>query len=539
MSTPLDDPGQTQTTTTTTTTEPAAEPAPTVPQKRKAVEEADAVASLERDQSADEYASGKVSCDACGESVAWRHPETGKLQIEVWNEHRRVCTGNAASVSDDADAEADEDLDAEGSPDVGLTELPPVITPGAPANPSEPPTKRRRAKRTEDERIEYLRADPYVAQFEPYRVLCGACDKWIRLRPNSTYCSIPWDAHRKSCLAKKGVGIQPSPRVAALASDPTVKKVELDRVQCRTCVKWVHVGTDDGAPAAWAKHRAACDASSTSPSKPGVPPPTQQQLALTGSSPSTGSAPSGDGARVGRPVSEILAAASAYAAAQAQAAQAGSGVDAPRKKNAEQRAAILREDPLIAQVEPHRVYCALCQKWVQLRQDSTYCANPWQQHRAKCIVRAEKRVRRVHSDQPLNGGAGGSYPTTAGGHALSSPQVMGESETDALSANGSAMDVDAPTQTPLTRTRSAKADLDSAPGRAAFVRFSIDHLYATTYELSDELTLASLLVYLNSAAPPDKYEDFDTVEVLEAVKTLTIGGILELQGDVLKPISRD
>lgn len=197
-------------------------PHESIPQKRKAVEEADAVASPERGQSADEYASGKVSCDACGESVAWRHPETGKLQIEVWNEHRRVwlvapfhfgliallmlptSTGNAASVSDDADAEADEDLDAEGSPDVGLTELPPVITPGAPANPSEPPTKRRRAKRTEDERIEYLRADPYVAQFEPYRVLCGACDKWIRLRPNSTYCSIPWDAHRKSCLAKKG-----------------------------------------------------------------------------------------------------------------------------------------------------------------------------------------------------------------------------------------------------------------------------------------------------------------------------------------------
>lgn len=65
------------------------------------------------------------------------------------------------------------------------------------------PTKRRRAKRTEEERIDYLRADPYVAQFEAYRVLCASCDKWIRLRPNSTYCSIPWDAHRKSCLAKK------------------------------------------------------------------------------------------------------------------------------------------------------------------------------------------------------------------------------------------------------------------------------------------------------------------------------------------------
>ena len=67
----------------------------------------------------------------------------------------------------------------------------------------QPQAKRRRAKRTEEERIESLRSDPYVAKFEAYRVLCASCDKWIRLRPNSTYCSIPWDAHRKSCLAKR------------------------------------------------------------------------------------------------------------------------------------------------------------------------------------------------------------------------------------------------------------------------------------------------------------------------------------------------
>ena len=72
-----------------------------------------------------------------------------------------------------------------------------------------PPTKRRRAKRTEEERIDYLKSDPYVSEFEAYRVLCASCDKWIRLRPNSTYCSIPWDAHRKSCLAKKMWVIHP------------------------------------------------------------------------------------------------------------------------------------------------------------------------------------------------------------------------------------------------------------------------------------------------------------------------------------------
>lgn len=58
-----------------------------------------------------------------------------------------------------------------------------------------------------------------------------------------------------------------------------------------------------------------------------------------------------------------------------------------RRRNAEQRAASLRSDPLIGEVEPNRVFCTMCQKWVQLRQDSTYCAYPWQQHRDKCLIR--------------------------------------------------------------------------------------------------------------------------------------------------------
>jgi hypothetical protein len=58
-----------------------------------------------------------------------------------------------------------------------------------------------------------------------------------------------------------------------------------------------------------------------------------------------------------------------------------------RRRNAEQRAATLRADPLIGHVEANRVFCSLCQKWVQLRQDSSYCAYPWLQHRGKCLTR--------------------------------------------------------------------------------------------------------------------------------------------------------
>ena len=58
-----------------------------------------------------------------------------------------------------------------------------------------------------------------------------------------------------------------------------------------------------------------------------------------------------------------------------------------RRRNAEQRAATLRADRLIGEVEPNRVFCTLCKKWVQLRQDSSYCAYPWLQHRGKCLAR--------------------------------------------------------------------------------------------------------------------------------------------------------
>ena len=58
-----------------------------------------------------------------------------------------------------------------------------------------------------------------------------------------------------------------------------------------------------------------------------------------------------------------------------------------RRRNAEQREAALRADEFLAEVEPNRVFCRLCNKWVQLRQDSSFCAYPWVQHRGKCLAR--------------------------------------------------------------------------------------------------------------------------------------------------------
>jgi len=70
---------------------------------------------------------------------------------------------------------------------------------------------------------------------------------------------------------------------------------------------------------------------------------------------------------------------------------------------------------------------------------------------------------------------------------------------------------------------------------ANFIHKSVGYLFRTTYSAGDEITIASLVTYLNSALPPDKYEDFDTVEVTRAAMTLSKIGSYVFEGDVLRP----
>ena len=70
---------------------------------------------------------------------------------------------------------------------------------------------------------------------------------------------------------------------------------------------------------------------------------------------------------------------------------------------------------------------------------------------------------------------------------------------------------------------------------ANFIHKSVGYLFRTTYSVGDEITIASLVTYLNSALPPDKYEDFDTVEVTRAAMTLSKNGSYVFEGDVLRP----
>lgn len=67
-----------------------------------------------------------------------------------------------------------------------------------------------------------------------------------------------------------------------------------------------------------------------------------------------------------------------------------------------------------------------------------------------------------------------------------------------------------------------------------FIFSSIAYLFMATYESTDDMTISSLLTYLNAAMPPDKHEDFDTAEVAKAVAALSDKGDIIFEGDTLR-----
>ena len=200
-----------------------------LPVKRKASEEPDSPHRDDAPSSSKDFEAGRVTCEACGESVSYRDERTGSFTTKHWDAHKLkwfahssphpTCARSSLlffSPAPSSTPPATEPIESHSHPSVSGPSA------SVETNSTRPPSKRRRAKRSEEERIQYLRSDPYVAQFEAYRVLCASCDKWIRLRPNSTYCSIPWDAHRKSCLARKGC-VTPHPFVIILTQRPVVR----------------------------------------------------------------------------------------------------------------------------------------------------------------------------------------------------------------------------------------------------------------------------------------------------------------------------
>lgn len=531
-----------------------------------------------------EYETGRVMCEVCGDGVSFRDEATGGFTLKHWDAHRQQCANTTQTVPE-----------------------PVIYTPESTAEAlANPPAKRRRAKRTEEERIDYLRADPYVAQFEAYRVLCASCDKWIRLRPNSTYCSIPWDAHRKSCLSKKinnKNGCALEERNSLLSKDPDVRKFDAERVLCNTCDRWIQVSPENHMQAVqkWLHHRSSCQKGAGQPS-------TSQQEASSSQPPKsdTGGQPhSGHVSAISRRPSDSPGGKPPITSASPSPSfkdltPTNFPAHESRRRNAEQRAATLKADPLVEEVEPNRVFCSLCKKWVQLRQDSSYCAYPWIQHRGKCLARHQRRAQKAAEVAEIRAKGGTAHPddgSLSDDDASAEDELESEEQFDTQDIptddkrkarhsdfrsihttkkqrldNGSGRTGSAwvgpdtastskrsshtvrsirpkaraesvlhvPTEASGSTSRLNRrlvlgfADLSTVPGRMDFIFSSIAYLFMTTYDSTDDMTISSLLTYLNSAIPADKHEDFDTAEVVKAAAALQDRGDIIFEGDMLR-----
>ncbi|KAF7968535.1 hypothetical protein HWV62_30147 [Athelia sp. TMB] len=341
-----------------------------------------------------EYETGRVICEVCSEGISFRDETSGGFTLKHWDAHRLECSSPSQAPNE-----------------------PVIYTPESTADAlAHPPPRRRRAKRTEEERISYLRSDPYVSKFEAYRVLCAACDKWIRLRPNSTYCSIPWDAHRKSCLAKRAPTVNATAseeRDSFLSKDPDIKTFEAERILCNICDKWLTATPT------------ILLSSPTPRLKENLASPTEIRH-------------------------KILA-------AEIPIIRSADAADARAKLHGR----VLTDD------------------------ETDWLADE---------VRSE-------------------------GNAANEPRSRRTSEAAGTSSR---------------RSYLQSADLRSSTGRINFVSASVHYLFSTTYDKSDDLTISALLTYLNAAIPLDKYEDFDTTEVVRAATQMRERGDALFEGDVLR-----
>ncbi|KAF8529831.1 hypothetical protein JB92DRAFT_614830 [Gautieria morchelliformis] len=243
------------------------------------------------------------------------------------------------------------------------------------------PPKQRRPNRTEAERIQEFHADPHVAEVEPYRVRCALCNKWIKLRNNSRYCSIPWKCHRDGCTRMHGIpNNEPNRSLAVPARSSQDIHVHsgtaTDVISTSTsCQPSTLDSSPAGSPAATNTRLPKVD--------PSVPPASVHpslQLHTTN--------------HLVTPTQSISLTLSSGSSGSGTSNAASGGPRRARLRDAELRRATLEADPHTEIVEPDRILCSICKKWVKLRPNSTYCSAPWYSHTQRCISR-KKRIEYV------------------------------------------------------------------------------------------------------------------------------------------------
>ncbi|TDL24569.1 hypothetical protein BD410DRAFT_94573 [Rickenella mellea] len=288
-------------------------------------------------------------------------------------------------------------------------------TPDLELRQSSKPTDRPALPTTNDEeRKQAMLDDPRCSDVQPFNVTCNMCSRQIGLHGKKAYFISNWLRHAESCEAKskraEGPIEKPAPSVLQLASvskrpdppnakpagpvlqlapdfipspavswnilkehenehsvkhrrsrdqraqellnDDRIGEVEPHRVLCKICKEWVGLhNSKEYFSYTWYKHVDRCEQK-----RKGITP--KRRTADT-------------------PVDEVH--------------------HVPKipfsRKTLEERKTQLESDPRVGDVEPHRIHCKVCDKWLKLNNDIEYATFNWFKHISKCDGKTASPVK--------------------------------------------------------------------------------------------------------------------------------------------------
>ncbi|KAF8512328.1 hypothetical protein JB92DRAFT_3117228 [Gautieria morchelliformis] len=172
-------------------------------------------------------------------------------------------------------------------------------------------------------------------------------------------------------------------RFALLEKDPQINEIEEYRVLCAFCENWIELRRDRRyCPITWTAHKTRCVSRlrKLGPKPRPVTKKVKREHMAASVDPPEGE---NDGLH---PSFE-------------QRLYSSSG-SVQIRRTEEERVKFLESDPRATMVEAHRILCAICGRWIQLRKNSTYCTAPWVQHARKC---AAKHSTQRRGDAPPSG----------------------------------------------------------------------------------------------------------------------------------------
>ncbi|KAI0048125.1 hypothetical protein FA95DRAFT_1126820 [Auriscalpium vulgare] len=151
-------------------------------------------------------------------------------------------------------------------------------------------------RRTEEDRIAFFRAQSACGDVEPHRAFCNSCETWVPLNATRRYVMRPWTVHSRQCksasasakpeskasprkadddesdaeddqsniqsTSDKSVRKSEAERQAYFEADPRAEEVRPFEVLCKTCHKWIKLGTTRRfALKNWKAHQNRCSGS--------------------------------------------------------------------------------------------------------------------------------------------------------------------------------------------------------------------------------------------------------------------------------------